>query len=159
MPALKGMCPYHFVVQGSLVEDHFPRCPHMSPLAGIGDYSAFKASFQFEKFCYCYSCGMPQDRNRNGEGPRCLVGHAFSKKKGCEFEHFIFRVAFCIWQLPNLRMQMIAGLGARGSMDTQEGFTKWAVTEEEDEGKYHNCLEAFLWFCQRKEMEDPRFFC
>ena len=158
MPALKGMCPYHFVAEGKLVGDHFPRCEHMNALPSAGDYHSFKMAFKFRKHSYCYVCGMPQDKKRNGEGPSCHVGHDFKKKKACEFGSFIFRVTFYLWQLPEWRSKMAACLGLGKMVSTQQQFTEWAVTEEDDEGKYHNCLEAFLWFCRRKQGEDPSFF-
>ena len=34
MPALKGECPYHFVLEGELIDDDFPRCPQESMKAG-----------------------------------------------------------------------------------------------------------------------------
>lgn len=155
MPTLKGKCPYHFVLEGKLVDDDFPHCPR-EPVNG--DYRAFKCSFVFEKFAYCYSCGLPQDRNRNGEGPICHMDHTFQKAARCTFGQFVFRTTFCLWQVPTLRVELIKALHIQLSLDTQEEFTRWAVDELADQGKYHNCLEAFLWFCRRKEKENPRFF-
>lgn len=156
MPALKGRCPFHFAVEGRLVDDEWPYCPHM--VAFSRGFDAFKRTFHFEKFAYCYVCGMPQDRDRNGEGPGCHAGHTFEKKKACVFGSFIFRVSYCLWQLPALRSEMVASIGIGQPITTQQEFTDWAVIEDDDEGKYHNCLEAFLWFCQRKAAEDPGFF-
>ncbi|KAF8425818.1 hypothetical protein L210DRAFT_934942 [Boletus edulis BED1] len=154
MPALKGKCPYHFVLEGKLLNDDFPYCPQEPKRAG--DYRDFKLSFVFEKYAYCYSCGMPQDRNRNGEGPMCHLSHDF--RRPCPFGQFIFRTTFCLWQVQTLRAELISRLSIQRPLQTQEEFTEWAVDELADQGKYHNCLEAFLWFCRRREQENPRLF-
>ncbi|KAH0825757.1 hypothetical protein J3R83DRAFT_5541 [Lanmaoa asiatica] len=156
MPVLKGKCPYHFVLEGKLIDDDFPRCPREPVEAG--DYREFKRSFVFERFAYCYSCGLPQDRNRNGEGPMCHIDHNFQRRGSCAFGQFIFRATFCLWQVPMLRAELIRGLHIQHRLDTQEQFTEWAVDELAGQGQYHNCLEAFLWFCRRREREDPKFF-
>ena len=156
MPALKGKCPYHFVLESKLIDDDFPCCPQEPKK--IGDYRDFKRSFTFERFTYCYSCGLPQDRNRNGEGPICHMDHDFQKPGPCPFGQFIFRTTFCLWQVPALREELVRDFGIQHPLETQEEFTEWAVDEQADQGRYHNCLEAFLWFCRRREQENPQFF-
>ncbi|KAG6374596.1 hypothetical protein JVT61DRAFT_3955 [Boletus reticuloceps] len=128
MPALRGKCPYHFILEGKLVDDNFPHCPR------------------------------EPNRNRNREGPICHMDHTFPKAGWCAFSQFIFRTTFCLWQVPTLRVELIKGLHIQLSLNTQEEFTQWVVDELADEGKSHNCLEAFLWLCRRKEKENPRFF-
>ena len=156
MPALKGACPYHFVLEGTIVPDHFPRCPLMPSADVQAAFQKFRRAFSFEKFAYCFSCGMPQDRKNNGEGPRCHGDHAYAKDSRCAFAQFIFRVSFCIWEMRALRERMRAGLLIRESLSTAEEFTQWAKREEV--GGYHNCLESLLWFCRLKKQESPRFF-
>jgi hypothetical protein len=158
MPALKGMCPYHFVAEGKLVPDHHATCECKNALLGAGDYHTFKMAFNFEKYAYCFTCGMPQDKKKNGEGPSCHGVGTFAKGKACMFGPFIFRATFCLWQLPEWRSKMAACLGLGNTIATQQQFIEWAVAEKDDEGKYHNCLEAFLWFCRRMEAKVPSFF-
>jgi len=160
MPCLKGKCAYHFVMAGTLVEDHFPDCEIERGFSQHGwrDYNKFRSSFRFQKYTYCYSCGMPQDRNHNGEGPGCHGDRAFKKGGKCDFEHVIFKVAFCIWLDRSLMERMVAELGVREPVDTLEGFIQWANTENEREGKYCNFLEAFLWLCGGWEKKNNRVF-
>ena len=158
MPALKEMCLYHFVAEGKLVGNHFPCCEHMNALPSASSYHSFRMAFKFRKYAYCYVCGMPQDKKQNRGGPSCHVRHDFEKKKPCEFSSFIFCLMFYLWQLPEWGSKMAACLGLGKMVCIQQQFTEWVVTEEVNEGKYHNCLKAFLWFCRRKQGEDPSFF-
>lgn len=160
MPSLQGKCPYHFVLEGKLEVDHFPGCQLEAELSSSfpGDFHAFKKSFVFQKYTYCYTCGMPQDRKMNGEGPRCHAVHNWMQRGPCNFGSFIFRATFCIWQSERLRQEMIKGLGVTEPIAQQEDFTQWAIRELYSEGKYHNCLETFLWFCRRKEHANPKYF-
>lgn len=148
-------------MEGTLVPDDFPNCELEHELSRSGpraNYSEFRRSFKFGKFTYCYRCGVPQDRNRNGEAPMCHASYNFAQKKPCEFEHLVFRAAFCIWQKKELRCEMVAELGVASPIGTQGGFTQWAIAEEREDGKYHNCLEAFLWFCGRIERWNRKYF-
>lgn len=93
MPALKGACPYHFVADGWLVPDRYPKCDRSGALHNDKECRLFRQSFQFERFSYCFSCGLPQDRGHNGEGPLCHSNHTFQKSAQCPFSHFIFKVS------------------------------------------------------------------
>ena len=156
MPRLQSKCIFHFVREGVLVPDHFPYCPYMQDESLVpGDYNAFRRSFHFTKFEYCYCCGAPQDQQKNGECPEFHVNLTFGK---CGYDHILFRTGFCIWQIPNLRMEMIRDLNITVSISSQEEFTEWAQEIKAVEGKYHNCSEAFLWFCRRLERHCPSFF-
>lgn len=155
MPRLKGNCMFHFVGEERLVADHFPSCEYMNQSFEKG-YNDFRQSFRFPaKFEYCYSCGTPQDNQKNGECPKFHVNLAFGK---CGYNHILFRTAFCIWQSPKLRGEMVRDLKIAGSISSQEDFAKWAQEIEAADGKYHNCSEAFLWFCRRLEKRRPSFF-
>ena len=50
MPTLKGTCPYHFVAEGTVVPEHFPKCGYSATLHDDIKYNLFKQSFQFEHF-------------------------------------------------------------------------------------------------------------
>lgn len=161
MPKLAGKCPYHFVDAQKLVDEDYPGCEffqHTHTAEAKQQYYDFKRAFNFEKFAYCYSCGIPQEKGRNGEGPRCHKKCAYGSKDGCLFGSFIFRVAFCMWLNRSLRQEMAADLGIPVSIETDHDFTTWAIAEEPQTGKYHNCLEAFLWFCRRTAKRDALFF-
>lgn len=155
MPELRGMCMFHFVHGEVLVPDHFPFCQYMQAHSQ-GDYRTFRQLFNFPtKFEYCYSCGAPLDQQNNGECPAFHVNLVFGK---CGYNHILFRTAFCIWQSPNLRMEMVRDLDIAAPISDQEEFSDWAQEIRATEGKYHNCSEAFLWFCTRFESRRPTFF-
>ncbi|KAH0825802.1 hypothetical protein J3R83DRAFT_8865 [Lanmaoa asiatica] len=153
MPVLKGKCPSHFATMAEIVPDHPCDCPFAD---FGGEYGMFKRAFVFQPFSYCFSCGMPQDRKRNGEGPLCHAGVPYGKS--CTFGPFIFRAVFCIWQNPQLRDRMRHDLGLTEPLSDLEAFSGWANEEQREDGKYHNCLEVFLWFCGILEKQNPRLF-
>lgn len=156
MPTLQSKCIFHFVRKEELVPDHFPLCPCLQDQSLVqGDYKAFRWSFNFTKFEYCYSCGAPQDQQRNGECPEFHANLTFGR---CGYNHILFRTAFCIWQSPNLRMEMVRDLNITVSISSEEDFTTWATEIQAAEGKYHNCSESFLWFCGWLERRRPSFF-
>lgn len=156
MPTLQNKCIAHFVQKEALVPDHFPRCQYQQAQSLVqGDYRAFRKSFTFTKFEYCYSCGAPQDQQRNGECPEFHADLTFGK---CGYDHILFRTAFCIWQNPKLRMKMAQDLNITVSISSEEDFTMWAREINAAEGRYHNCSESFLWFCMRLERRRPSFF-
>ena len=157
MPILRDKCLSHFVLGEELVPDHFPSCQYLpSQSVAQGNYMAFRQSFNFStKFEYCYSCGAPQDQQNNGECPEFHIHLRFGK---CGYNHVLFRTAFCIWQSPNLRAEMIRDLAITVPLTSQEDFVEWAKEIKATEGKYHNCSEAFLWFCGQLERRRPSFF-
>jgi len=53
---------------------------------------------------------------------------------------------------------MIRDIAPGRTLLTVEEFLAWAVEEDADDGKYNNCLEAFLWFCGEVEKLKPEFF-
>ena len=53
---------------------------------------------------------------------------------------------------------MIRDLDIVVSISNQQDFEKWAQEIKAAEGRYHNCSEAFLWFCERLERCCPSFF-
>ncbi|KAF8426820.1 hypothetical protein L210DRAFT_347215, partial [Boletus edulis BED1] len=155
MPTLKQACPYHFVHAKSVVADDYPRCSWMG-YGNLDGYKHFKNSLTFESYTYCYRCGMPQERQHNGEGPMCHMNHNFRSKLPCPYSHFIFRVAYRVWEVLELRVQMMKDLGEKDMPMTQDQFEAWAL--EEEEGRYNNLLEVFLWFCRKVDRENPRIF-
>lgn len=126
MPALKGKCAYHFITKAEIVTDYFPDCPYFSHSGG--EYDTFKRTFVFERFTCCFTCGLPQDRTRNGETPSCHAGIPCGK--GCTFGSFIFRVVFCIWQNPQLRERMRQDLGMTESLSSCSTFANWVNKDQ-----------------------------
>jgi hypothetical protein len=51
---------------------------------------------------------------------------------------------------------MIRDISPEQPLDNLHEFLAWAVQEEE--GKYTNLIEAFLWFCGSVERIKPTFF-
>lgn len=134
-----------------LEEDH--PC-YVDGEVGMAKYSEFKRSFKFARFTYCYKCGLPQERNRNGEQPACHAGVKFGSGSVCPFDSFIFKTVFCISQRDTYKHLMKHQLGAP---DEWEAFLTWVVAEP-GHGQYNNLLEAFLFFCSHLEESDPNFF-
>ena len=154
MPRLRGICIFHFVHGEALVPDHFPSCEYMREQSR-GNYGDFRRSFNFTRFECCYCCGAPQDQQNNGECPAFHANLVFGK---CGYNHILFRTAFCIWQSLTLRKEMIRDLDITVSISSQEDFSEWAQETRAAEGRYHNCCEAFLWFCARLERRYPMSF-
>lgn len=144
MPCLKGKCAYHFIMAGTLVEDHFPDCEieHSFSQRVWGDYSKFRSSFCFQKYIYIL---LQLQHATRQEGPRCHGDHTFKKGGKCAFEHVIFKVAFCIWLDKSLMERMVAELGVRESVGTLEGFIQWANTENKQKGNYTLLNTSTLW--------------
>ena len=157
MPRLQGKCLFHFVLGKELVPDHYPSCQYMREQSSAqGDYKAFRRLFNFStEFEYCYSCGALQNQEKNRE---CLVFHVSLMFGKYDYNHILFRTVFCIWQNPNLRNEMVCDLGITVSLTSQQDFAQWANEVKAMEGKYHNCSEAFLWFCEQLERHCPSFF-
>lgn len=153
MARLRGLCPYHFVLRQEFAPEHFSHCD-LEPK--VGNYSAYRRSFEFGRFTYCYKCGLPQDRSHNGEAPKCHLNVGYTKE--CPFSHFIYRAVFCLWQDLDLRSRLRQGLGISQMLSSDEEFAKWAREEKRAEGNYTNLLEAFLWFCGELERSIPDLF-
>ncbi|KAJ8579411.1 hypothetical protein M405DRAFT_870301 [Rhizopogon salebrosus TDB-379] len=124
----------------------------------LDDYYRFKRGFVFAPFSYCFQCCLPQSRNRNGEEPGCHAGFSYRKGETCPFAGFIFKTVFCIWHMQAFRELMIRDIVPERTLSSAEEFSAWALEEDADDGKYNNCLEAFLWFCGEVEKERPDFF-
>lgn len=86
------------------------------------------------------------------------MGFSYKKGERCPFASFIFRAVFSIWHTQGFRNLMIRDIAPGETLSTVAEFLAWAVKEDADDGKYNNCLEAFLWFCGEVEKERPGFF-
>ncbi|KAG2062440.1 hypothetical protein BDR04DRAFT_1165246 [Suillus decipiens] len=158
MQVLKDHCPYHFGRSAKLVlEASHSNCPDMNAVC-MNEYYLFKGSFSFAPFTYCFQCCLPQSRNRNGEQPACHAEHVYRKGSQCPFSGFIFKAVYCMWKQEKFRNLLIQDVAGGATLSTLDEFTAWAVQEHEAEGKYNNCLEAFLWFCGELEKARPNAF-
>jgi hypothetical protein len=154
MQVLRDRCPLHFAQRTELV----PAAQHSGCEQLQDDYYVFKRGFNFTPFSYCFQCGLPQSKGRNGEEPSCHAGYSYRKGETCPFAGFIFKAVFCVWQIPGFRKIMIRDIAPERKLSTVQEFSAWAVEEDADDGKYNNCLEAFLWFCREVENVKPEFF-
>ena len=154
MPALRGKCAYRFVTKEEAVPDCLPDRPYFTD--GGGGCDAFKREFVFEHFSRCFSCGMPQDKNRNGEAPSCHAGIPCGRS--CTFGSFIFKAVFCIWQSPRLGDTMRRDLGMTEPLSSCSASADWTKKEQREQGKYRSCLEIFLWFRDTQEKRNPWLF-
>ncbi|KAG2121482.1 hypothetical protein DEU56DRAFT_927410 [Suillus clintonianus] len=103
-------------------------------------------------------CCLPQSRNHNGEEPACHAGLLYKKGVTCPFSGFIFKTVFCFWSREEFRRHLIQDVSQGAQLSTLTDFIAWAVQEHAEEGKYNNCVEAFLWFCSEVEKAKPDFF-
>ena len=92
MPALKERSPFHLVVKGRLMDDHWLHCQHME--AFTGRFDVFKKAHQFERFTYCYVCSMPQDREEQEEFELPCGPHFWEEKNPHIHSSSSFHIAF-----------------------------------------------------------------
>lgn len=156
MRRLQHCCPTHFGLTCALTAAH-SQCP-LSDDEVYGDtYQAFRQSFHFEKYTYCFNCALPQSKNRNGEEPSCHSRVVYKKGVPCPFAGFIFRAVWCVWK-SGLAGDLAESVGVRGGWGSADGFISWANEEERHGGKYINLLELFIAFCKGLEASDPTVF-
>lgn len=154
VPVLKDKCLVHLLDRVEIFPDHFPA--PCSDLDAVGErYQTFRKRFRFKRFMYCFTCGLPQGRSRNGEGPECHEAYQPGGAK-CPFQYVIFKTAFIAGHKKDMLASMRGELGVPGN--TVEEYMDWVTSEEEVPGRYHNAIEAFLWCCERLERTNPRLF-
>ncbi|KAH0826847.1 hypothetical protein J3R83DRAFT_4380 [Lanmaoa asiatica] len=152
VPIMNGRCVDHLVFHRKLAKEHFPAPCHDESSSG---YKEFRLRFKFCPFTYCFVCGLPQDQNWNGEGPRCHRLFTPGGQQKCPFGNIIFKTAFVLGLADELRQQLCRELQLTGN--SFEEYLDWVVSEER-EGQYHNAIEAFLWLCESLEAESPSIF-
>jgi hypothetical protein len=158
MPVLKNHCPIHFGRLAQLVSQDGHNCTEAKAVQ-MDEYMIFKKSFKFDLYTYCFHCCLPQSKGFTGEEPACHAGFSYKKGQTCEFVGFIFKAVFSMWTEDKFRKLLIKQPICRGAtLSTLDEFRAWAVQEHDSQGKYVNCLEAFLWFCGEIEKAKPRFF-
>ncbi|KAG2340022.1 P-loop containing nucleoside triphosphate hydrolase protein [Suillus weaverae] len=158
MRVLKDHCPFHFGRRGKLVlEADDVNCPDIKAVS-MDEYYAFKRMFSFAPYSYCFQCCLPQSKNFNGEQPACHAGFVYRKGTTCPFAGFIFKAVYSMWTQEKFRKLMIRDVCEGATLSTLDELIAWAVEERAEEGKYINCLEAFLWFCGNMERANPNFF-
>lgn len=152
---LKDKCVMHLLDEGVLTEDHFlAPCSNLD-VHGEG-YQTFRRQFKFKGYAYCFTCGLPQDQNHNGEGPECHKAYVPGQGVKCPFQFAVFRMAFAAGYKEELLAGLKKELGIPGV--TVQEYLDWVTSEEEVEGQYHNTIEVFLWCCERLERRNPRLF-
>lgn len=158
MKVLKDHCPFHFGRGAELIlVANDSSCVHRNALP-MEEYQAFKRMFTFPPFSYCFQCCLPQSKNFNGEQPACHAGFVYKKGSSCPFAGFIFKAVFSMWKQEKFRKLLVRDIGGGATLSTLDELIDWAVQEHAEEGKYNNCLEAFLWFCGEIEKVKPHFF-
>ncbi|KAG1835871.1 hypothetical protein F4604DRAFT_1944010 [Suillus subluteus] len=158
MQVLKDHCPFHFGRRGQLVlEANDSDCPDVKAVS-MEEYYAFKNAFSFSRFTYCFQCCLPQSKNFNAEQPACHAGFVYKKGATCPFAGFVFKAVYAMWRQEKFRKLLIRDIGGGATLSTLQELAAWAVKEDAEEGKYNNCLEAFLWFCGNVERANPNFF-
>lgn len=158
MVVLRGHCPFHFGSSAQLIpEASDANCPAMKAVS-MEEYYAFKRMFTFAPYTYCFQCCLPQSKNFNNEQPACHVGLVYKKGTPCPFAGFIFKAVYSMWKQQKFRTLLVRDIGEGATLSTLDELIAWAVQEHAEEGRYNNCVEAFLWFCSNVERAKPQFF-
>lgn len=156
MRKLQNRCPTHFGLNWTVDAMH-GTCPLSNDEVYGNTFRAFKNSFHFESYTYCFHCALPQSKSRNNEEPSCHSVVVYTKGVPCPFAGFIFRSVWCMWK-SGAAGQLAENLGLSTGWDSAEAFISWAKKEERDKGKYINLLELFIVFCQALEASDATIF-
>jgi hypothetical protein len=147
MLILQDTCPACFATSGQLVK-HIPfrECPTEMIVPSAG-WIAFKRSFRFVPYTYCFTCGLPQDRGAIKESPDCHRCVSWGKGVICPWADYVFIVIWCIWHTPRLRSKLLTENGLSADI-TYDDFVEWAKEEDPLEGEYYKALEVFIRFCE-----------
>lgn len=95
--ALKGYCPVHFAAGDILKPCTSYECDKLSPQAEWANYTAFRRSFNFDNYTYCFSCGAPNDQE--SENYFVMDCHPMPYRGRCPWNHFLFKTIFILWLL------------------------------------------------------------
>jgi Helicase conserved C-terminal domain len=153
---VKGRCPVHFATCGGQLVDrsnldssksHLTSCVLNGANFPFDDYKKFKSAFSYERYAYCYYCGLPQDRDRNGEAPRCHKDAGFGRGP-CPWADFPYVVVFSIWHTKGVREEMLAAFQLKG-VTAYDEFVAWCTQEHAWNGEFTKMLEVFLWYCRK----------
>jgi hypothetical protein len=144
---LRGFCPVEFVSDcPELCAHGFNSC--QGPRPPQGEYLAFKRLFKFAPYTYCFNCGTPQDHNGNDEAPPCHRTHKYAKGVQCPWADLLFVVAYCLWQHPGLRDQLVNAFHLAPTLSLAD-YTEWLAGEDKRAGEYTKLVEVFLWYCDK----------
>ena len=146
MLIIKGKCPICFVRSGQLHE-HSPwvSCERSGDIPNL--WLKLKRSFKFEKYAYCYSCALPQDRSWNREAPECHRSFKFGQGIFCPWANFIYIALWTLWHDIDKRAFVITKFSLPPDI-SYDDFEAWIGTEEQMAGEYFKGLEVFLLFCE-----------
>ena len=131
-----------FARDGTIVDRHSRLLVDCGAFDIPNTWFSFKKSIKMTKYKYCFRCGMPLGKTE----PACHTVVEKTTGMSCPWDDYIFVVAHCLWHTPVTRLKIIAKFGLDPDID-DEDFEVWAGTEEQSRGKFHNCLELFLWYC------------
>ena len=180
MPAMQGICPACFILTGKRVKSlpvgskgagadesqHIPfkhcqfpqsRCPNMWEFISFRKMIKLKGGFH-----YCFSCGMPQNKNRNGLEPKCHEdwGENCSRAKlntpvnpgtlvkgVCPWSGIIQASLFALFH-DKMAMKALKeppiGLQDPDQMSLAQ-WASWLNKDESEKGEYWKGLEVFLF--------------
>ncbi|KAG2339094.1 hypothetical protein BDR05DRAFT_951399 [Suillus weaverae] len=119
------------------------------------EYYIFKRMFTFAPYTYCFQCCLQQSKNFNCKQPTCHIGLIYKKGMACLFAGFIFKVVYSIWKEEKFRKLLVHDMGEGVKLSTLDELIAWAIQEHMEQGKYNNCMKAFLWFCGNIERAKP----
>lgn len=146
---LKGSCPVEFARGYILTPRHGRLLLECGVLDVPNTWLRFKKSIKFRPFAYCYRCGMPLGVFE----PSCHKHVVKATGMSCPWDDFMVSVVHTLWHTPKTRLQIMAVFELRKGLREDEPFgddefVVWARTEEEQTGRFINCLEVFIWYCR-----------
>lgn len=162
---LGDKCPVCWMLGGQTVDRHrwkdagapFTACANRKVIRDLPwgpGWLPFKKSLTFHrKHAYCYSCGMPQQRNFNREEPESHLKWSQnvdpSCRRGCPFSDIVALVMWIAFNHEPLRRVAWEHFGLDQNI-TQSEFVLWAMEDEEDSSRYYKGLDLFIWCVDRR---------
>jgi hypothetical protein len=147
MKLLEGCCPYHFVFDGAIqAHPYCDSCPG-TDVVTKAQWASLKKTFTFERYAYCFYCGFPQDRNRNGEAPSCHRTFGYTQR--CPWADFIFITLTLLWEIKEYRIALLLNFGLPENTSFND-YLDWINGEDLFAGEYYKGLMAFIWFCEQR---------
>lgn len=143
-PQLRGYCPIHFAIEQTLQS-----CGDRCDLIKMSNFQAFRNAFVFERYTYCYRCGVPNDKPRlHYFAPSFHQVEWYQGKVDCPYIHFLFKTIYALWFREDLKPAFCRDLGIQATSEKE--FTEWAILTPLGltETTYFNGMTLMLWYCK-----------
>lgn len=120
----------------------FLSCQKISYSPDAYGWIGIKRSCKFQKYEYCFFCGLPQGRWAPSSHPEIRTG---TKQTSCPFEDTVAVLAWYIFRnTPSFQAAQRA-LPTLSRVENEADFKIW-VGKVEGRGNFYNALELLIWF-------------